>query len=121
LIFNNYVDFSRSDNKFNFFDTGTDFSEGPDYHVTAANLSEVLNEGFNIFHFAGHGYNQSLNMESGKGFDSHDARNLTNQKSGIVISNACNVNAFEACPICLLSAEQFPRHSLAHSCDKNPK
>lgn len=95
LIFDKYIDLKWNGDRFNFFDTGTDLIQNSDYHVTAGNLSDQLNEGFGFFHFTGHGNNQYLHMESGKVFDVEDAMNLTNQTSGIVMTNACNVNAFD--------------------------
>lgn len=95
LIFKDYINLKWKGEKYNFFDTGTDFTEGPDYQVTSGNLTEQLNQGFGYFHFTGHGNNTFLIMESGKVFHSIDAMNLNNEVSGVMLSNACNVNAFD--------------------------
>ena len=95
MILDKYIDLKWNGDRFDFFDTGTDLIQNSDYHVTARNLSDQLNKGFGFFHFTGHGNNQYLNMESGKVFDVEDAMNLTNQTPGIVMTNACNVNAFD--------------------------
>ncbi|MFO7934988.1 MAG: C25 family cysteine peptidase [Bacteroidales bacterium] len=90
--------------KAGFFDTGTDFTGGSQYDVTTANLSEQLNEGYGIFHFAGHGNNQSLLMETGLVFDVDHAFGLINPVSGLVLSNSCDVNAFDSIDPCLSEA-----------------
>ena len=104
LIFNNHIVSNWSGKKVNFFDTGTDFDEGPDYQVTAANLAAQLNEGYGMFHFAGHGNSRAIIMESGKDFSIIDAMELKNPFSGIMLSNACNVNAFDSIDPCLSEA-----------------
>ena len=95
LIFDTYVNMKWKGEKLSFYDTGTDFLQGSDYQVTSGNLSDRMNEGFGYFHFTGHGNNQYWVMEAGKAFNVDDATNLTNKASGIVMTNACNVNAFD--------------------------
>ena len=90
--------------KFNFFDTGTDFIEGREYQVTASNLTAQLNRGYGFFHFAGHGNRNAVLMESGPGFNTSDAMELTNPFSGIMLSTSCDVNAFDAPDPCLSEA-----------------
>ena len=86
------------------FDTGTDFSGDRDYQVTASNLSEQLNTGFAYFHYSGHGDISTLLMEEGSRFDVNDAAELTNTTSGVILSNACDVNAFDSIDPCLSEA-----------------
>jgi hypothetical protein len=90
--------------KIGFYDTGTDFPEGSNYELTAENLSTHLNTGFGFFHFCGHGNTQNLVMERGNDFNSDDAMGLVNPVSGIVLTNACDVNAFDSIDPCLSEA-----------------
>jgi hypothetical protein len=101
LMFEKYIAKNWSGRKVNFFDTGTDFDEGQEYQVTASNLMAQLNKGYGIFHYAGHGNSDALLMESGKSFNSSDARQLTNPISGIMLSASCYVNAFDSPKPCL--------------------
>lgn len=103
-IFNQYIAGNWKGNKTDFFDTGTDFTEGHEYQVSATNLSSLLNTGFGLFHFAGHGNNSTFLMETGSGFDTEDALQLTNTVSGLVLSNSCDVNAFDRSDPCLSEA-----------------
>ncbi len=103
-LFKNHVSKNWPGRKVSFFDTGTDFETGADYQVSADNLIEQINEGYGYVHFAGHGNNQMLVMENGRIFTSQDALGLSSPVSGIFLSNACNVNAFDSIDPCLSEA-----------------
>lgn len=107
-FYRNYIKYLWEGKKLGFYDTGTDFLEGSSYEVTAENLSTQLNSGFGLFHYSGHGNNQSIIMEKGKVFGSDDAMELVNPVSGIVMSNTCYVNAFDSIDPCL--GEAFLRN-----------
>lgn len=100
-LYNRYISRYWKGEKVNFFDSGTDFPEGSDYHVTSGNLSAQLNQGFSVFNFAGHGNNINFVMESGPGFSSHDAGKLSNEAMGLMLTNACDVSAFDSIDPCL--------------------
>jgi len=99
-----YIEKNWSGREIRFFDTGTDFPEDHEYHVTATNLANELNKGYGIFHFAGHGNREGLSMESGRGFYTMDASQLRNQFPGIMLSTACDVNSFDSPEPCLSEA-----------------
>ena len=103
-LFSNYINRHWTGSKVGFFDTGSDFHEDHEYDVTNTNLSGQLNSGYGIFHFAGHGNNIVFVMESGGGFSRDDAAALKNPCSGLVLSNACDVNAFDSIDPCLSEA-----------------
>lgn len=86
------------------FDTGSDFPGGSEYQVTASNLSDQLNAGYAYFHYAGHGDIFTLQMEEGPRFDVKNAAELTNTHAGVILSNACDVNAFDSIDPCLSEA-----------------
>ena len=94
-IYNKYIAKYTTGQKFNFFDTGTDYEEGAAHDVTSYNFTNKLNDGFGYLHFAGHGNYQSLIMESGADFDTQNVMNLSNQVGGVVLTNACWTNAFD--------------------------
>lgn len=96
--------------KVRFYDTGTDFPGGPKYEVTAENLREQLNSGFGLVHFSGHGNTHYIIMEEGDVFSSADALSLDNTTPGIILANACHVNAFDSHDPCL--SEAFLRNPL---------
>ncbi|MCD6163504.1 MAG: T9SS type A sorting domain-containing protein [candidate division Zixibacteria bacterium] len=78
-----------------FYDTNTDFG-GPSYQVSAANMIDVLSDGYSFFFMATHGWQTGWSTETGNGFNSGHALSLTNSdEQGIVYSISCIVNAFD--------------------------
>lgn len=104
LMFENYISDFWDGDMIRFFDTGTDFSGDRDYQLTASNLSDQLNSGFGYFHYSGHGDIHTFLMEEGSRFGVEDAQELSNSSSGIIFSNACDVNAFDSIDPCLSEA-----------------
>lgn len=104
LMYTNHVSDYWDGEADGFFDTGTDFFGDAEYQLTAGNLSEQLNAGYAFFHFAGHGDINTLQMEEGPRFGVDDAFALSNSTSGIILSNACDVNAFDSIDPCLSEA-----------------
>ena len=104
LMYENYISKYWDGEMVRLFDTGTDFSGDKDYQVSTSNLSEQLNKGFAYFHFSGHGDINTLLMEEGPRFDVNDASRLSNTTSGVILSNACDVNAFDSIDPCLSEA-----------------
>lgn len=90
--------------KFGFYDTGSDFPGADTYQVNIANLSDQINSGYNIFHFAGHGNHSSIHMEEGAGFSLNEAFALNNMANGIMLSSSCDINAFDIGDPCLSEA-----------------
>ena len=104
LMYSKYVSDFWDGNMVRLFDTGTDFYGDKDYQVTASNLSDQLNSGFAFFHYSGHGDIHTFLMEEGSRFDVDDAFNLSNTNAGVILSNACDVNAFDSIDPCLSEA-----------------
>ena len=95
-MWNQVIDPLWNGTKYKYYDTDTDFTGGDTYDVTASNTSDILNDGYNFFWMATHGGQQVWAMESGNGFDHNDAAALTNNaEQGIIVTMACNTNAFE--------------------------
>jgi hypothetical protein len=95
-MWNQVIDPIWNGTKIKYYDTDTDFTGGDTYDVTAAHTSDILNNGYNFFWMATHGGQQVWAMESGNGFNHNDAAALTNNtEQGIIVTMACNTNAFE--------------------------
>jgi len=107
-FFSKYIPARWKGEKFAFYDTGTDFPGNQEYQVTAQNLKEQLEKGYGFFQFTGHGNTHFIVMESGNSFFSEDALELDSPYSGLVLSNACHVNAYDSIDPCL--SEGFLRN-----------
>jgi len=95
IMWDDYIDPVWSGTRERFYDTNTDFG-GSGYDVTAANISSVINEGYNYFFMATHGNQNLWSTESGSYFVSSSASGLTNQtRQGMVATMACITNAFD--------------------------
>jgi len=95
IMWNDYIDPVWSGTRERFYDTNTDFG-GSGYDVTAANISSVINDGYNYFFMATHGNQNLWSTESGNYFTSGSATYLTNQtRQGMVATMACITNAFD--------------------------
>jgi hypothetical protein len=81
--------------KTRFYDTGTDFIGGASYDLTATNLQTVLNNGYHFVHMATHGGQTTWSMETGSSYNTTNAQNETNSKKSIIVTIACNTNAFD--------------------------
>lgn len=90
--------------KTRFYDTGTDFSGGASYDLTATNLQSVLNNGYHFVHMATHGGQTSWTMESGFTYLSSNAQSQINSKQSIIVTIACLTNAFDTDEPCLSEA-----------------
>ncbi len=104
LMFEDHVSKYWDGDVFSLFDTGSDFPGEENYQLTAGNLSDQLNSGFGYFHYSGHGDIATLLMEEGPRFGVDDAFNLKNPSSGVILTNACDVNAFDSIDPCLSEA-----------------
>lgn len=100
-MYHDYVESEWSGSKYGYYDTGSDFPGGEKYQLTASGLSEQINSGYNIFHFAGHGNSNSILMEQGTGFSVKEAFTLENKASGVILSSSCFINSFDKADPCL--------------------
>ncbi|MFW5701053.1 MAG: C25 family cysteine peptidase, partial [Cyclobacteriaceae bacterium] len=91
----NYISPQWSGIKTKFYDTGTDFTGGASYDLTASNLQSKLNNGYHFVHMATHGGQTSWSMETGISYHSINAQNQTNSKHSLIVTMACNTNAFD--------------------------
>ena len=90
-----------------FYDTATDFPGGADYDFNAANLQEQLSKGYNFVNIHTHGNDNKWVMEGANYFTSHAAA-LNNEGYSIILTIACNTNAFDEYGTCL--SEAFMRN-----------
>jgi hypothetical protein len=100
-MYRQYVASNWFGKRYGFYDTGGSFPEGEHYQVSASNLSQLLNENYAFFHFAGHGNRNSYLMETGTAFSIEDASELKHEGMGIMLSTTCDVNAFDSHKPCL--------------------
>lgn len=108
FMFSKFVEENWVGEKVAFYDTGTDFESDEGYHLSAANLTEQLNQGYGFFHYSGHANTQSIAMETGPAFSTVHATELRNQESGIMFSTSCDLNAYDSIDPCL--SESFLRN-----------
>ena len=100
-MYRKYVHSNWYGKKYDFYDTGSSFPDGDQYDVSAQNLTQQLNEGYGIFHFAGHGNRTSLLMETGAIFSTRESSELKHHGSGIMLTTTCDINAFDDPDQCL--------------------
>ena len=96
--------------KYNFFDTDTDFEEGSDYDVTRENLLEQINLGYHHIHMNCHGTEFDWLLEDSR-FMRDDAILLRNNNPTIIATTACFTNAFDENSPCLSEALLRAPHS----------
>lgn len=86
---------------YKFFDTYTSATQDGSYDVTPENLKSVMSLGFNIIDMDTHGYYTHWDMEKESEsdppilFESKDASSYTCQYNGIIVTGACDTNAFD--------------------------
>lgn len=106
-MYSQYIAFQNSEwtgCRLRFYDTGTDFPGGASYDVTALNLSNQINHGYSYIHVASHGEYDRWTLEGNNSFCSSDASSLSGSISPVIVTTACNTNAFDHSGICLSEA-----------------
>jgi len=94
-LYDTYIDPYWDPVRLRFYDTGTDFG-GADYDLTAAHVSDQINDGYNFLFMSTHGNQLQWAMEFSPSFSATDAFSLTNQGTeGIIYTIACYNNAFD--------------------------
>ena len=79
-----------------FFDTYTDFPNGKNYDVTAANLSSQISNGYSFITMNTHGVQNGWCMEQGSHYlASVNGINQQNNVHTIITTDACDTNAFD--------------------------
>ncbi len=106
-MYRKYIELNWSGKRFGFYDTGGTFPEGDKFEVSATNLSDQINGGYGIFHFAGHGNTNSYLMETGSNFNTDDAAELSHEGYGLMLSTTCDVNSFDSEYQCLSESFLF--------------
>lgn len=89
--------------KYMFYDTGTSFTGGAQYHFRVNNLTEQLSNGYIFANVATHGGTDCWRMESREElipphelYYTSDAMNVENARNTIIITTACETNAFSS-------------------------
>ncbi len=79
-----------------FYDTATDFPGGASYQVNVANMTDQLEDGYNLLHMATHGSQTLWGMETGGNYNSSNAQSVSNPGKYVnIVTMACSTNAFE--------------------------
>lgn len=101
--------------KYMFYDTGTSFPGGAQYHFRKDNVAEQLSNGYTISNVVTHGETDSWEMESRTDmtpqqelFYTSDASLIDSKKNSFIITPACKVNAFSSADTSL--SEGFMRN-----------
>jgi hypothetical protein len=88
-----------SGTKYKFYDTGTDFIGDNTYDVTVANFHEQLSNRYHLIHMTSHGDANCLRMEDISGnrtyYTHSNASTLQNSNKFILVTNACETDAFD--------------------------
>lgn len=112
-IYNNWP----NGNKVMFYDTGTSFPAGDQYHFRVDNLIEQLSNGYTFAYVATHGDTDNWLMEWRTDLIPHkqlfytsDALCVENVKNSIIVTPACETNNFSSDTISL--SEGFMRNPL---------
>lgn len=82
--------------KTKFYDTGTDFTGDSLYEMTATNLQTQLNGSYHFVHMATHGSQTGWSVEKSANYISDNASSLANTNQSIILTMACNTNAFDS-------------------------
>lgn len=114
-LYNNYIQPYWNGERVRFYDTATDFEGGKDYDLTSQHLQIELEKGYTIVYVNTHGSTITWQMEKEKGYPSYyhsSAMALSESKPMVIITDACNTNAFDYNSICL--SEAFIRNPNAN-------
>ena len=84
-------------NKKSFFDTWTDFSGDSLYTLNSHNLQSQLSNGYSFVNVCTHGSQTSFGLEFGT-YDGDSAVTLINHQPTIIVTDACDTNAFDSSP-----------------------
>lgn len=86
-----------------FYDTYTDFEGGANYQLNSSNLTKQLSDNYNFLHFATHGNTNIWALEEGYYFSS-TVNNIAESNPIVIVTMACNTNAFDNDEPCLSEA-----------------
>lgn len=103
IFINRYITPNWDGNRVRFYDTDTDFSGGATYQLNVANLTNQLSGNYQFLHFATHGGYTSWSAE-GTSYLSNHVSALTNSYPIVIVTTACNTNAFDMTDPCLSEA-----------------
>ena len=96
-LYNNYIRPNWTGELYRFYDTYTDFPGSQNYDVCVSNLSEQLAKGYSFFDMNTHGSDGSWKMEAGyQDYISDNGSRQNNCASTIIMTAACNTNAFDS-------------------------
>ena len=80
-----------------FYDTETDFPEGANYELNSKNFQEQLASGnYSFVDMESHGFDDLFALENGDTYRADDALALENNTPMMIITAACNTNAFDS-------------------------
>lgn len=86
-----------------FYDTHTDFEGGANYQLNSNNLTEQLSNNYNFLHFITHGNTDIWALEEGHYFSS-TVNNIAESNPMVIVTTACQTNAFDNAEPCLSEA-----------------
>ncbi len=104
IFINRYIAPNWNGSRVRFYDTDTDFSGGATYQLNVPNLTTQLSNNYNFLHFSTHGGYTSWSIEGGASYISNNVSTLTNSNPIVVVTTACNTNAFDKTDPCLSEA-----------------
>lgn len=81
--------------RYNFYDTKTSHPDGADYDVSVENFIERFQQGYPFIHIDTHGGTDNMGLEQETLFSS-DVQNVNNPSESIIVTSACNTNAFDS-------------------------
>lgn len=92
--YNNYIDPYWSGTCKYLFDTYSDF--GDTYKISPTNLSEQINSGYHFVNVDSHGVSYYWKFSETSKYNTAHAAVQTNENASIIVTEACNTNAFDS-------------------------
>lgn len=98
ILYSRYIKPYWNGDRFQFYDSYTDFEEGKDFELNAGNFMSQLNKGYSFVEMSTHGQQTYWDLENGK-YDSGNGASQTNTSQTIITTIACFTNAFDSSSI----------------------
>lgn len=97
-LYSKYIKPYWKGDRYQFYDSYTDFEGSNDFELNAQNLSSQLNNGYSFVEMTTHGQQTYWELENGK-YNSSNGLSQTNSAHSIITTIACYTNAFDSSSI----------------------
>lgn len=97
-LYSKYIKPYWNGDRFQFYDSYTDFEGGKDFELNAENLTSQLKNGYSFVEMSTHGQQTYWELENGN-YNSNNGLSQTNPAQTIITTIACFTNAFDSSTI----------------------